>query len=169
MSISAVTPDVAPHASVDDLAFSLFRPHLFFYRPWTGEGEMFGANGRRVAAFTVSGAGRASSRLGRIVQEYLFDTGYRHRTEWKVLSTNGQDYRAIDADTGAVAHGRQVGDAFHWVLKVKGKTIFGQRTLRVATVYRMVARGVVEAVTTTTLFGVLKLGVMRTTYRRLDA
>ena len=170
MSLSAVLPTAADApASTDELAFALFRPHLFFYRPWTGEGEMFGAKGERVAGFTVSGEGRASSQLGRIVQDWVFDNGHRQHTEWKVLSTNGLDYRAVDAETGVVAHGRQDGDAFVWVLKVKGKTAFGERTLRVTTVYRMKTRGVVEAITTTTLWGFIKLGSMKATYRRLDA
>lgn len=168
MTADAFAPSAA-HASADDMAFSLFRPHLFFYRPWAGEGEIYGARGNRVAGFKVSGQGRAASRLGRIVQNWVFDTGYQHKTEWKVLSTNGHSYRAIDAETGAIAHGRQVGDAFLWELRVRGRTLFGQRTMTVSTLYRMVQPGVAEATTTTTLWGLIKLGSMRATYRRLDA
>jgi len=165
-------PEAAParhQASADDMAFALFRPHLFFYRPWTGEGEMYGPKGQRVAGFTVSGDGRASSRLGRVVQNWVFDNGHVQKTEWKILSTHGSDYRAIDAETGMLATGRQVGDAFVWALKVKGPTPFGERTLRVTTIYRMISRGVAEAITTTTLWGLIKLGSMKAIYRRLDA
>jgi len=149
---------------------TLFRPHLFFNRPWEGWGEMFGAKGQRVAGFTVCGAGRAAAREGEIVQNWAFDTGYTHKTAWKILSTSGSDYRAVDADTGAVALGRQIGDAFLWELKVEGRPHLGQRAMKVSTVYRMVSPGVVQAVTTTTaLFGLIHIGRMEATYRRLDA
>ena len=129
MSMSATAsaaPSLAPAG--EDMAFALFRPHLFFYRPWEGSGEMFGPRGNRVAGFTVSGDGRVAAGEDRIVQNWVFDNGYSHRLEWRILSTNGADYRAIDVDTGAEARGRQIGDnAFLWVLKVKGRTPLGQR------------------------------------------
>jgi hypothetical protein len=173
MSTVAISPRAVqrlrPAPAADAAAFTLFRPHLFFYRPWKGEGEMLGPKGERLAGFTVSGDGRASSRLGRIVQNWAFDTGLAYVTEWKVLSTDGRDYRAIEARSGWLARGHQVGDAFVWVIRAKGPTPFGQRRVKITTVYRMVAPGVAEAKTTTTLWGLFTLGRMNATYRRLEA
>jgi len=172
MAFLSVQTDAALPApgdrAADSLDFRLFRPHLFFYRPWTGSGEMQAPNGKRIAGFTVRGEGRASSRLGRIVQHWSFDNGIEHTTEWKVLSTDGDDYRAVDTVNGTVARGRQIGEAFLWVLKVKGPTPFGHRTIRVSTVYRLVSPGVAEARATSTVFGVIPVGRMVATYRRLD-
>lgn len=151
-------------------ALTLFRPHLFFNRPWEGWGEMFSARGQRVAGFTVCGAGRAKAREGEIVQNWAFDNGYTHKTAWRILSTRGSDYRAVDAETGAVALGRQIGEAFLWELKVPGRSHLGLRTMKVSTVYRMISPTEVQAVTTTTaLFGLIHIGRMEATYRRLAA
>ena len=152
----------------DDLAFALFRPHLFFYRPWTGSGEVTGPNGKRIAGFTVSGEGRARSREGHVVQEWRFDNGLSHVTEWKVLSTDGRDYRAVDVRNGTEARGRQVGESFEWVMKVKGPTPFGQRTIKITTVYRLVSPVVAEAHTVSTVFGFIPINRMRATYRRVN-
>ncbi len=149
---------------------TIFRPHLFFNRPWEGWGEMFSAKGRRVAGFTVCGAGRAKAREGEIIQNWAFDNGYTHKTAWKILSTRGSDYRAVDAETGAVALGRQIGDAFLWELRVQGRPHLGRRMMKVSTLYRMISPDEVKAVTTTTaFFGLIHIGRMEATYRRLPA
>lgn len=145
----------------------LFRPHLFFYRPWEGRGEITDARGRRIGGFTVSGEGRASSALGRIVQHWVFDNGAAHTAEWEVISASGRDYRARDVRSGATARGRAQGDRFLWVMRVKSPTPLGVRTVRVATAYRMIDEHTAEAETLTTVFGVIPIGRMKATYRRL--
>lgn len=149
------------------LDLALFRPHLFFYRPWEGRGETFTPDGKRLAGFTVRGDGRATSQVGRIVQQWSFDNGVEHVAEWKVTSTSGADYRAVDVNTGVQARGRQVGDAFLWVLKTRAQTPFGLRTVRASTLYRLRAPGVAEAHTTSTVFGFLPINRSVATYRRV--
>ncbi len=164
-----VDSGAAASPASESMDFALFRPHLFFYRPWEGRGETFTPDGKRLVGFTVRGEGRSSSQLGRIVQDWHFDNGLRHTAEWKVLSTSGADYRAVDANTGVEARGRQAGDAFMWVMKVKGPTPFGVRTVRTVTVYRMKAPGVAEAHSTSTIFGFLPINRSVATYRRIEA
>ena len=170
LAFSPSTAEAAlPRQSSPSAEFALFRPHLFFYRAWEGRGETLAPNGKRLATFTVRGDGKASSRLGRIVQHWTFDNGFAHTAEWKVLSTNGSDYRAIEANTGVLARGRQAGESFIWSMKVKAPTPFGVRNVRTTTVYRLLAPGVAEAHSTTTLFGIIPINRSLAIYRRLDA
>jgi len=169
-SAEAAGPSRSARRASDDLAFALFRPHLFFYRPWTGVGALTTTMGPKLRiGFTVSGDGRAASRQGHVEQHWSFDNGLTYSTEWKVVSTDGADYRAVDVRNGVEARGRQLGDAFLWWVRTKAPTPFGMRMVKVSTIYRMIGPGVAEAQTTTTLWGIIVLNRMTATYRRLDA
>ena len=74
MTADAFAPSAA-HASADDMAFSLFRPHLFFYRPWAGEGEIFGAARQPRRGLQGLGPGPCGVTAG----PHRAELGVRHR------------------------------------------------------------------------------------------
>ncbi|MFC5343253.1 DUF3833 family protein [Brevundimonas staleyi] len=145
---------------------SAFEPHVFFWKPWRGEGQIRNAFGKVLRRYTVSGGGQADEARARMTQTVVFEDGETVQKAWEILSRDPGRYVARDVDNGIVAEGGQVGRSFVWSF-ASDQTVGKGRTMpfKTTVTYTLIDRSTAEGVAVNRLWGWLPVSRLTTLYR----
>lgn len=142
-----------------------FEPHVFFWTPWRGEGQVRDAFGRVLRRYTVSGGGEAEANRGVMRQTVVFEDGERFEKAWEILSRDPKRYIARDMDNGIVAEGGVQGRNFVWSFASEYPVAGRPRPFRTTVTYTLIDRSTAEGVAVNKLWGWLPVSRLTTLYR----
>lgn len=147
----------------------IFEPHVFFWKPWRGDGEVRGPTGKVLRRFKVTGFGRAVGDQAVMRQTVVFDDGETHEKGWEILSTDRDRYTARDIDNGIVAEGGQApGGRFAWSFSSKISTPIGPQSVKSVVTYEMAGKTTARSVCVNKLWGWLVVSQVTVFYSHED-
>lgn len=143
----------------------LFEPHVFFWTPWRGEGEVRNAFGKVLRRFKVDGGGQADADHGIMSQHLVFEDGETLDKRWEIVSRARERYIAREIDSDIIAQGGQSGRRFVWSFWTSHPGKHGTLRIKSTVTYSMVSRTTAHSVCVNRWWGWLPMTRVTTVYR----